>query len=77
MSSCYGSIGSMNTDVLSCLLVVVFLSQKCFFRSMLRTEVLYEFLLWLRREYEHRRAKLFARGRVPISEVLFEIYVED
>ena len=37
----------------------------------------YEFLSRLRREFEPRRAQLFAQGRVPLLEVLLEIRTEE
>ena len=38
---------------------------------------IYEFLSRPRGEFELRRAQLFARGRVPISEVLSELRAEE
>ncbi|SPT16784.1 unnamed protein product [Triticum aestivum] len=46
-------------------------------RSDLEFQRVYEFLSWLRGEFEPRRAQLFARGRVPISEVLSELRAEE
>jgi hypothetical protein len=46
-------------------------------RSDLGFQRIYEFLSWLRKEIEPRRAQLLARGRVPISEVLSELRAEE
>jgi hypothetical protein len=46
-------------------------------RSDLEFQRVYEFLSRLRKEFEPRRAHLLARGRVPNSEVLFELRAEE
>ena len=46
-------------------------------RSDLEFQRIYEFLSRLRQEFEPRRAQLFARGRIPISEVLSELRAEE
>ncbi|XP_040249942.2 uncharacterized protein [Aegilops tauschii subsp. strangulata] len=46
-------------------------------RSDLEFQRVYGFLSRLRGEFEPRRAQLFARGRVPISEVLSELRAEE
>ena len=46
-------------------------------RSDLEFQRVYEFLSRLRGEFEPRCAQLFARGRVPISEVLAELRAEE
>ena len=46
-------------------------------RSDLEFQRVYEFLSRLRGEFEPRRAQLFARGRVPISEVFSELRAEE
>uniref|UniRef100_A0A453QXF8 Uncharacterized protein n=1 Tax=Aegilops tauschii subsp. strangulata TaxID=200361 RepID=A0A453QXF8_AEGTS len=46
-------------------------------RSDLEFQRVYEFLSRLRGEFEPRRAQLFARGHVPISEVLSELRAEE
>jgi hypothetical protein len=46
-------------------------------RSDLQFQRVYEFLSWLRKEFKPRRAQLLARGRVPISEVLSELWAEE
>src|SRR3954467_13949510 len=46
-------------------------------RSDLEFHRIYEFLSWLRQEFEPRRAQLNARGCVPLSEVLSELRAEE
>ena len=46
-------------------------------RLDLEFQRIYEFLSRLRGEFEPRRAQLFARGRVPISEVLSELRAKE
>ncbi|XP_010228598.1 uncharacterized protein LOC104581774 [Brachypodium distachyon] len=46
-------------------------------RSDLEFQRIHEFLSRLRPEFEARRAQLFTRGRVPLSEVLSEIRAEE
>jgi hypothetical protein len=46
-------------------------------RSDLEFQRVYEFLSRLRKEFEPRRAQLLARGRVPLSEVLSELWAEE
>jgi hypothetical protein len=46
-------------------------------RPDLEFQRVYEFLSRLRKEFEPRRAQLLARGRVPISEVLSELWAEE
>uniref|UniRef100_A0ACD5WRS3 Uncharacterized protein n=1 Tax=Avena sativa TaxID=4498 RepID=A0ACD5WRS3_AVESA len=46
-------------------------------RSGLEFQRIHEFLSWLRPEFEPRRANLFSRGRVPLSEVLAELRAEE
>ena len=46
-------------------------------RSDVEFRRIHEFLSRLRTEFEPRRAQLFARGRVPISEVLTELRAEE
>jgi hypothetical protein len=46
-------------------------------RSDLEFQRVYEFLSWLRKEFEPRLAQLLARGRVPISEALSELRAEE
>jgi hypothetical protein len=46
-------------------------------RSDMEFQRVYELLSRLRKEFEPRRAQLLARGRVPISEVLSELRVEE
>jgi hypothetical protein len=46
-------------------------------RSDLEFQRVYEFLSRLRPEFELRHAQLIARGRVPLSMVLFELHAEE
>uniref|UniRef100_A0ACD5TJP1 Uncharacterized protein n=1 Tax=Avena sativa TaxID=4498 RepID=A0ACD5TJP1_AVESA len=46
-------------------------------RSDLEFHRIYEFLSWLRQEFEPRRAQLNARGRLPLSKVLSELRSEE
>ena len=46
-------------------------------RADLEFQRIFEFLSRLRKEFEPRRAQLFARGRVPLSEVLAELRAEE
>ncbi|KAK1615007.1 hypothetical protein QYE76_020524 [Lolium multiflorum] len=46
-------------------------------RADLEFQRIFEFLSWLRKEFEPRRAQLLARGRVPLFEVLDELRAEE